>query len=400
MKNILCVIALALAVASCAKKEEEDYNLREQSAFDNWFKLNVLPDHPTATRTGSGIYIERLGKSHRQVVWPSDAMTPTDGTSWITVDYSARDLDGNVISTRREDVARKENTFTKVTHYVPHFSSFDTSAAYFSKGEYEALSTMAVGDSVRIWLPTMMGYGTASIAFSNGYEGWRYSTKNAEAGKGSSYTSKTVVVELALLGITSSPSDNELARVRDEVIAYNFNAPGEQLPLFELLTPAEGDTEAEEGQYYRITKTGTIEVTPEGGGAPETKPANLIPSDISEAIYIRYVCRFLDGKLVATNDSTIALAEWEAFGDLYTDVTSFYAASSSIIGSALNNLIKSGKMRYDSTAQMLITSTYAYGTNGKSSSAGSSSTFPNPVIYPYTPLFIEITTNAEETETE
>lgn len=382
MKNIFCIAAAAIIIVGCAKKGSEDFDARELASFENWMTLRVLPNHPEAVRTASGIYIERLGKVHD---WDGSETKPTSGTSWMVLDYLSHDIDGEVIATRDSVVAKREGTITRVTHYGPQFAGYKTDAAFFSKAEYEALSTMSAGDSVRIWTPALLGYGTGSQVFANGYEGWRYSSKNEQASKGDNYKSKPAVIDFALRAVINYPSIYELNAVNAAVADSNTVSTLK----FALLTPAADNTEEETGQYYRITHEGTVEV--EGGG---TEPAKVINSEVTNAIYIKYTCRFLDGKLIATNYPEVALAEWGAFDDFYS-VSSYTIGSTTIIGSAVNNLLKSGKMRYSSKAEMIVTSTYGYGTDGKSASAGSSSVAPNPVIYPYTPLFITIETMKE-----
>lgn len=354
MKILYVATAVALtALAGCSKAESEGYAAREQKAFEVWMKAN----HPeVTTKLDNGMYIEWLRGN-------GSGSKPVAATSWIMLDYAGRDIDGNVISTRDPQVAAHEGTFTPVAHYTPHYALFNPALYYFSAGEYDAIGRMSVGDSVRIYMPGNLAYGTGSISFGNGYEGWEYSGRNPKNSAGVSLSGRTAVVDLALRGIISDPKARELNEVEMRAAQETMNLLVDTIPGF----------------YFKYIEEDTA--------------SEIIKAD--SIVHISYECRFLDGKLMTTNREKAALEEWKEFGELYPGATYFVANSSSIVGSAINQMVKSERVRYNSKMRIVFISDFGYGASGLSSSAGSSTAKPNPVVYPYTPLVMDVDTMVE-----
>ncbi len=355
--RVLSLVAIALFLVQCAKKEDDDFNVREQQSLDIWMKAN----RPEATRMESGMYIEWIegGPNTRA------EGTPVAGKDWVSVDYEVRDLDGNVIATRNAEVAQHEMTYTPVTHYTPHFARFTPAQEYFTRGEYEALGMMEAGDRVHIYMPAYLAYETADITFKDGYEGWAYSTLNPKNALGVRFNGRPVAIDLTLLDVVSDPEECELEQVE-------ARAQDDDMQLIVDTIP---------GLYYKYVRLG----------------GEAIPKD--SLLHVTYTCRFLDGKLVATNDPEVALAEWEDYGSAYTGTTAFRVGNM-LIGPALGFLIRSDQGYYDSTVKLLFVSEYGYGVQGQSSSKATPTVAPHPAVYPYTPLTMEISIKPKEFEPE
>ncbi len=355
--KVLCGLAAVIFLAGCAKKEDEDYVLREQQALDAWMRVN----QPQAERQDNGMYVEWLRRTTVAIA----PMTP--GEDWMSLDYIVHDLSGNVIGMRSEEVAHHEGTFTRITHYGPHFAKFDPLLAHFTAGEYNILAEMKPNDSVRIYLPPPLAYSTARITFGNGYEGWRYSAFNPmNSSSGLTISGRPVVIDLALREIVKDPKVKEL----DEVEAY---AAEKGLELVSDTIP---------GLYYEYID--------------EDLDSAIIPVD--STVYVSYATRFLDGKLIATNNKTAAYTEWGLFGDLFPNIETFTASVSSLIkgSAALSTAVKHELVRYNSGLRFVFISDLGYGASGLAASSGTTSTPPNPVIYPYTPFIFEVTTLPED----
>ncbi len=353
--RILYIIAVAAVLSGCAKREDPDLDPREQQAFDSW----MAATHPEATRMENGMYVEWLQQTD------SETAKPVIGSDWVSVDYLVRDLEGNIMGTRSEEVAREEGTFTPVTHYVPDFAMLDSELRYFTPGEYEILPMMKVNDSVRLYLPSNLAYRNADITFVNGYEGWRYSAANPlNSSTGVPRAGRAVTIDLALRDIVSSPAAIELDLV---------NLRGMDLEPVSDTIP---------GLYYEIV-------------ASNDPAAEIIPVD--STAWITWTCRFLeDGKLVATNDRELAIAEWKDYSSRYLTFDPFTASGSSPIkGSALQTAVKHELIKYNSTIRLIYISDFGYGGIG-APSVSSENQAPRPVIFPYTPLMLEVTVMPED----
>lgn len=354
--RVLYALAATILVCGCADKKDDDYILREQEAMDAWMAEN----HPEAERMENGMYVEWLRRTNAATV------TPRVGLDWVSVDYLVRDLEDNIMGTRSREVAEDEGTYTRVTHYVPDFAELKPEQRYFSPGEYAILPEMKITDSVRLYLPSNLAYISANIVFANGYEGWRYNINNpvnAELGVPSG--GRAVIIDLALRDIISDPKAVETAQVEEL---------GETMESF---------PEGPEGLFYEIIS--------------EDTEAEIILQD--EDVWVSYECRFLDGQLVATNKGEVAFAEWGDPFDKYPDVGKFKATGSSPMpGTAFNELVQNNMVRYNSTVRMVFTSDFGYGSVGATSRSSAGSQAPRPVVFPYTPLVMEVITKSKDYE--
>ena len=366
LNSVLAVCAALLIFVQCAETEGENYDEREQVVFDQWMKTN----HPEAEKLDNGMYMEWFRRN------TSASKLATD--DYMYVDYLGRDLNGNIFSNRDSARAVDEGTFTRYTHYTPHYAIFNKEAYYFTEGEYEALAMMNKGDSVRLYLPSMLAYRTTGVSsstyFAYGYEGWYNSSTNPKNVIGTSsnlpsMSGKPVIIDLALRDIVSKPEDRELSDAIAAASALGYNVQ---------------DT-IRKGMFFKYA-----EDDPENEIVGEDKESGLIAED--STVYIVYALRFLDDFLIATNDAGTAYDGW---GDFWTSYSPIQVGSSSSLLknsgsthyiSAINELVKSKRMRYNSRAQIIFVSTWAYGYAGDPAAA------TKPAVYPYTPLKMDIIT--------
>lgn len=372
--SVLAVLAVLLVFTQCAEKENENYNERELAVFDLWMERY----NPKAEKLDNGMYVEWFRKG--------SSGTKLSENNFMYVDYVGRDLNGNIFSNRDSAIAVRENTFSLYTHYTPHYAIYNKEAYHFTAGEYEALGLMSKGDSLRLFLPAQLAYGTSSAASyfqygTYGYEGWYNSASNIKntSGSGSSASipsldGKPVIIDLALRDVVTDASERELSDATAAASALGYNVQ---------------DT-IRKGLYFRYVEQEDSDVS------GEDKDSEVIAEDSS--FYFVYALWFLDDFLIATNDAATASIEWNDYYESSYSPTYFSASSSTFLSNstsgfainALNELIKSERIRYNSRMQIVFTSDWAY------SYYGYEATSTRPVIYPYTPLKLDIITLHKE----
>lgn len=151
-------LAIALTVVSCAKTETEDAYDIEQRSLDAW----VAANHPDAVRFDNGVHIEW------QTTNPDGALVQYG--NWFRLNYTGRTLDGKVFKTRFADIARRENTFTLRTNYVPDFINYYELNG-LTNGENFSIGQMREGEKVIAYIPSRLGYQGQAKSFTNGYGG-------------------------------------------------------------------------------------------------------------------------------------------------------------------------------------------------------------------------------------
>lgn len=144
---------------SCAKDAPDIATGLTRKSFDAWIRKNA----PNAVPYRD-IYIEFIEKG------PSDGPQPIKDNSWLSLDYTGRTLDGVVIATRDEEMAKRIGTFAYSTHFTPDFTFYQKQNTKLCKGLQTAMEEMRRGDSVRIYIPSDQAYST-SIGVTEGYAG-------------------------------------------------------------------------------------------------------------------------------------------------------------------------------------------------------------------------------------
>ncbi len=163
IRPIIIAIAMSATLVSCAKQVTEDDDTIEQRALDSWIAKYV----PHAQKLGDyDIYYE--------VIEPAQpGAKKISHTNWIFADYTIKDLDGNIIYNRDEDVARQQGQYSKYTRYVPDYMGIpdDITAMSAMQGMYYGYIDMKEGEVRRLYIPSKYGYGGGSLQNSYGYGG-------------------------------------------------------------------------------------------------------------------------------------------------------------------------------------------------------------------------------------
>lgn len=339
--RITVLLAALLVLCQCAKKDSDNF----QEMADRSFDALMARDFPDAAKLESGMYIE----------WLRDVPGPTIvKDDWLMLDYRGETLGGQVFSTRDEDEAFHEATHTWRTRYTPHYMAYDDTFV-LSPGEKEALALMSAGDSVRLYIPTKLGYRYSYYLFDfqYGYEGWFNTPANPNAASKNNISAVPVIVELSLKEIVKDPKTREFNDMQAKLDELGFTA-------------ADRVTDS---LYFYYTEI------------PQTE--DYVGED--STFYISYTGRFLDGFVLKTNDPVVGVDELRDIHSSFMPLS--YKASSppsALSEEAIREVIRRKKVLYDSQFRIIFTSIWGYGT------AGQPATSSSPVVYPYTPLYFDI----------
>ena len=174
--SIFCFVGLSLAVAlsSCVKSNEMEFEEVERVALESWMKIN-RPDLLENYQPIGGYYVELLDEG------VADSMPVRHDNAWLWFDVTCRDLAGNVIMTRNSELARMQNSYTEHTHYVPYFLFCGNDNTSMPEGTYLALrNKLKIGDGeyavrygtkMRLYLPSSIAAGEDGMQGDGGYEG-------------------------------------------------------------------------------------------------------------------------------------------------------------------------------------------------------------------------------------
>lgn len=338
INRIFLLVAAALVLAQCAKKESPDFDSQEQRSLDTWMAAN----NPDVQKMDNGMYMEWLESSGE-----GDLVQDDD---WLLLNFRGSDLQGNVFMTRYADEARKEGTFSPYTHYAPFFIKFDGDFRHnFTKGEQTALRMMRKGDKVRLYLPSKLAYKDMNINATYGYLG---STT-------SELSNKPVIIELSVVDIIKNADRYQMDCVRD----YAVNEWGMN----------ESDTILRSVYFQYIH---------------EDTSQDLVKLD--STVWMRYTCTFLDGFPIKSNEYKIAHEVWDDWGTYYDPYN--YAPNATVFDEeaitepGVQALFQKNVIRYNSHFRVIFPAGGAYGVRGKAASS------TNPVVFPYTPVIFEIRT--------
>ena len=191
--RMLLVLPLCAALfASCAKDHEDNINHYESMSLKAWINQNkpdLVDNYRVVDEKGSGYYFDLIEPGDESV----DSTPIGDKDVWVYFDYTARDLNGNIVLTRDAHNAKLLNTFAKYTHYVPYFrfvgdenvglmegaylamrDTLRMSDAYYEKykdepGFSSPTARLRIGSKIVIYCPSILiGSGMGE---SGGYEG-------------------------------------------------------------------------------------------------------------------------------------------------------------------------------------------------------------------------------------
>jgi len=159
MKKNLIYSVLAIAAvfaASCAKSNDKESNEDELHYIEAWLKVN----HGDAVKTGHGIYIldEKDGNG-----------SSYNGEPYVYVVRTIRTLDGTIISTESEELAKRIGTFKESNYYGPKMVSMQQGTALV--GISDMFDGMRAGGErtalIPSWLLTEKKYDNAEEYFKH-----------------------------------------------------------------------------------------------------------------------------------------------------------------------------------------------------------------------------------------
>lgn len=160
--------AVVLGMVGCAKEEPSLIAGAAEESFRAW----MAKYDPVAERKENGIYlrfVERGTSTH----------TPTADKSWLQLNYTMCALSGLVGETRSSKEAKLLDTWVEITHFVddllPYYAQYRSNYSQICEGLRSAFQYLRPGDSVRIYIPTHLGYLTSTdergINKNSGYLG-------------------------------------------------------------------------------------------------------------------------------------------------------------------------------------------------------------------------------------
>lgn len=205
----------ALLMVGCADEATEEYSTFEDMALEAWMTQNhpeLVENLQTFDTSNYYIDLKNAGDLESEPI--------NDTIRWVRFDFSGRDLQGNIILTRKAHEAQLAGTFTKYTHYVPYY--LYCGSAYYSlmegtwlamqkeqtlgdnyltaNGEQLGLTSksysMRIGADATLYLPSrVVGSG---LSGDGGYEG-QYSLD----------ANKPLVVQMQITDTVKNPLQRE-----------------------------------------------------------------------------------------------------------------------------------------------------------------------------------------------
>lgn len=203
---------LALLFASCADPEDRLYDGQESLALRAWMEIyhsDLLENY----QENGDYYVDVISAG-------DDARPVNDTVYWVSVEFTGRDLAGNICLTRDEQTARQMGSFTPYTHYVPFYRYCGTETSGLMDGMHLALRnpltlgadyaaqrglpeevTLGLGAEVVLYLTSTVVGG---LSGSGGYEGQDYG--------GTTYSlnaNRPLIARMKVLELVKNPLEYE-----------------------------------------------------------------------------------------------------------------------------------------------------------------------------------------------
>ncbi len=420
----VAVVVCAAAMTSCVKETEVTGEEMERRSLEAWMKKNK-PELVANLQENGEYYIEVLSWGEENlpadgdIDFGSDPIMEKD-SCWMFYNMTTRDLDGNVILTRNEMMARMQGSFTLNTHYVPYLNycgeknalallecSYLVTRNEITLGDGRTLK-LRKGSKVRLYSPSSIAYGSSGTTQEGGYEGQYILDANVPA-----------IIDIEVMHTLKNPSELELDMI-SELTKRSDSAAGStiwtQAEVYEDDSDDDGESDSSnseteekelEGLYYNLkydpsnAATALEHMLPHdrskgyvdaGKYAPsfdlDKKIADKLVERFGEDVVaesklsdetlvgkgntanVWYIGRFLDGFIFDTNipeirelvfnekDATGSALSYTADSDKDNYISAWYYTIP--------------RMHYGRWAALVTTSAYAYGANGQSGSTKSS----------------------------
>lgn len=300
-------IALLAIAFSCARDVAESTTASYNKKLASWVRLNYGKD---ISPNDSGAFVlELVPGTGKQI----------NGSSFVCAHYVCTDLQGNILSTNREELCKQLGTYSITDYYG---------------SDIWQMGTNAVPTCIETELLKLRAGGKVKIALPVGQTTPKRSGYNAFAG---SYT------------------DNVIFEIEVDDVEADIDAKQDEI-LKEFSKNHFGGADTTTAGFYYVLRS-------------ETAGCDSIPDE--REIKVWYIGRLLDGKVFDTNIQDTAklyriynpAGSYEALTlTYYKDLSSFLSNSSYVQGFTYAIWM----MKHGDTADTFFRSDYGYGAGGKS----------------------------------
>lgn len=354
--KVLALAALSVGGYSCAQEQE----VLPHTVEDSIIKAYVEQNNIKITPTSSGLYINTLKEG--------TGVKPTI-TDWVMVKFTGKTLQGDYFHTTDTTVFNYLDYNVNYYHIVPDLLFM---AGAMPQGFREALLTMKEGGKVDLLLPSYLGFGS--------YGAVKFGQMPILPG---AYVqaSRPVKYQMELVKVIPKPAEYDSLQVD----AYVKNNAGfadikdKKVYLKEIKkgSTAPADTIGKGSKVY-VYYSGYFLDQLQHGTAGIKYNSNLRPycfdanDDAAVKDYLPYLANYSkNGSGVMVKSDTLKL-------EVKTDGSVVDQISGGAFTEGFSLAVK--KLTNGSESEVVLTSSYAYGASGRSSSDH------KPSIAPYTPL--------------
>lgn len=356
--NALLTLVVAAGISSCAETVEIDLEVKEQQSLDAWVAKHVNKNGTRAVRQDNGLWVEINDYGD------TESLATNDTVTWVKYNFTMRDMTGNIIFSRYEDVAKWQGTYTKHTHYVPDYIFCGEYAANLLEGTHYMMRNtltnhdgtkfnMHAGTKGTIYIPSSLAYGATGTSNDAGYGG-QYSLNG----------SVPSIIDFEIVHVTKDPVKDEENEV-DKFIA----ATGNWKPVNDTL------------DYLYVDKKFRL---PEG---EEAYKGDSIKID--STVNIWYVGKFLDGFVFDTNIDSIkrrAYGEVQSVGEALEFTVKENGDSADESGDDGSGYISAWNytiphLLKGQWARIVATSFYCYGSSGQYRNGSATTTNSSDYYY-------------------
>ncbi|MBQ1990529.1 MAG: hypothetical protein IIV44_00385 [Rikenellaceae bacterium] len=362
LRYALMSLVAAAGLISCAEIVEIDMDEKEQQSLDAWIAKHVNNKGTRAVRQSNGLWVEIADYGDTK------SMATNDTVTWVKYNFTMRDMTGNVVFTRYEDIAKWQGTYTKHTHYVPDYIFCGEYPANLLEGTHYVMRNtltnhdntkfnMHAGTKGTLYIPSSLAHGATGTSNDAGYGG-QYSLNG----------SVPSIIDFEIVHVTKDPVKDEEKEVADFIAST-----GNWKPVNDTL------------DYLYVDKKFRL---PEG---EEAYKGDSIKIDSTVKIW--YVGKFLDGFVFDTNIDSIkrrAFGKIESVGEALEFTAKEQGKSTDESGDDNSSYIKAWNytiphLLKGQWARIVATSFYCYGGTGQYRNGSATTT--NSMDYYYMNMY-------------
>lgn len=362
LRYALMSLVAAAGLISCAEVVEIDMDEKEQQSLDAWIAKHVNNKGTRAVRQENGLWVEIADYGDAK------SMATNDTVTWVKYNFTMRDMTGNVVFTRYEDIAKWQGTYTKHTHYVPDYIFCGEYPANLLEGTHYVMRNtltnhdntkfnMHAGTKGTLYIPSSLAHGATGTSNDAGYGG-QYSLNG----------SVPSIIDFEIVHVTKDPVKDEEKEVADFIAST-----GNWKPVNDTL------------DYLYVDKKFRL---PEG---EEAYKGDSIKIDSTVKIW--YVGKFLDGFVFDTNIDSIkrrAFGKIESVGEALEFTAKEQGKSTDESGDDNSSYIKAWNytiphLLKGQWARIVATSFYCYGGTGQYRNGSATTT--NSMDYYYMNMY-------------